>query len=120
MSDIPRRSDAPWEQHNPTWKDLVRIGANNLLDKIAKEHGILFAKSILDKTRNPRIVLARDHFLALVRWSTTLSLPEMAFIFRMDHTSILSAIRRHENLLNGQNRYDEEKRQASKVRWAMK
>ncbi len=104
----------------PTWKDLERIGVHNLLGQVAKEHEILWPKALLDKNRNPRVVRARDHFLALIRWSTSLSFPEMGSIFKMDHTSIMSAVTRHENVLNGQERYSDEKRFAQKVRNATK
>lgn len=89
----------------PSWFDLKRIGAEKVLEGIATEHNLLDGKSVFHKTRNPRVVEARDHFLAVLRWSTSLSLPELGFIFHLDHTSVLMAIRRHENVLNGKHRY---------------
>lgn len=79
----------------------VRDPILKLARAIATEHGIVKAECIFSERRHPSIVRARDHLLAVVRWSSGLSYPEIGAIFRMDHTSVMSAIARHEARLNG-------------------
>lgn len=67
---------------------------------IAEEHALdLF--DVLSKDRSASLVRARDHVLAVVRWSTGLSLPEMGRMFAVDSTTVLEAVRRHDARLNG-------------------
>lgn len=72
----------------------------DLLSKIAKEHGVT-SEQIKSKSRHPHIVRARDHFLAIIKWSTGLSYPVIAGFFNMDHSSVIQAVRRYEAFING-------------------
>lgn len=81
---------------------LDRTAFRELQARIAAEHGLTRPEVLLSQNRQPAVVRARDHFLAVVKWSTGLSLKEMRDVFGMDHTSILTAIRRHEARLNGE------------------
>jgi chromosomal replication initiation ATPase DnaA len=71
-------------------------------EKIAREHGYSMI-AIRSRSRNPSVVRARDHVLAVLKWSTGLSFPELArFLGGRDHTSIISAVNRHASILNGE------------------
>jgi chromosomal replication initiation ATPase DnaA len=67
--------------------------------RIATEH-LLTMDGIVSKSRHPRVTRARDHLLAILRWSTFYSYPELGFLLAMDHTSVIAAVRRHEARLN--------------------
>lgn len=68
---------------------------------VASEHEV-DPDAILKLVRHPIVVRARDHALALVKWSTGLGWSEIARQFGMDHTSVIAAVERHEALLNGE------------------
>jgi hypothetical protein len=55
---------------------------------------------VLSPSRSPSLVRARDHAMALIRWSTGLSFPEIGRLFDRDHTSVIAAVDRYEVLLN--------------------
>jgi len=72
--------------------------------EIAEAHGITVT-SLLSPLRYAHIVRARDHALAVIRWSSGLSYPELGRIFGCrDHTTVHAAVRRHEHVLNGEKR----------------
>lgn len=80
---------------------LKRCGALNLAQKICDEHMVSFDATFKLRLRTPSEVRARHHFVALLRWSTGLSYPEIGGLIDMDHTSILDGVRKHEERLNG-------------------
>ena len=94
---------------NHTISELHRIGALGLAARICNEHGTDLEAVIIEKRRHPRVTRARDQILAILRWSTSMSLTELGEMFEMDHSSVLVAIERHERFING------EDRQAAKV-----
>ena len=73
-----------------------------LAESIAAELGVRVA-DILGQARYPSITYARHHFIAVLRWSTFLSYPEIgALVGGRDHTTIIAAERRYERTLNGE------------------
>jgi len=90
----------PWRlprHERPTGQRLIQ----RLLTITAAEHGVSVAE-MLGTNRAPHVVRARDHVAALLRWSTSLSLPTLGSILNRDHTSVMCAIRRHERAINGE------------------
>ena len=80
-------------------RGAMRDAIESLVRRVAEEHGVL-PHAIYSPTTRPRVVRARDHVLALLRWSTGFSFPELGDLFAMDHTSIVAAVRRHEKRIN--------------------
>lgn len=61
---------------------------------IARVHGVSLDQ-VMSRSRVSSVRAARCHAMAVVRWSTDWSLPQIARLFnRMDHTTVLSAVRR--------------------------
>jgi chromosomal replication initiator protein len=72
-------------------------------EEIAESHGVTL-DMVLGPERSDHIVRAREHALAVVRWSTGLSFPAIGNIFDRDHSTVMSAVRRYEAMLNGKRR----------------
>ena len=90
MTDIENR---PPVHARETFHKLARA--------IATEHQIMRVDCLFSQRRHPGVVRARDHLLAVIRWSSGLSYPEIGAIFGMDHTSVMAAVSRHDRRLNG-------------------
>jgi Bacterial dnaA protein helix-turn-helix len=75
--------------------DLARIGADRIADELSAGAGVETAR-VLSRDRFPSVVAVRRRLIALIRWSTGLSYPEIGGIFGLDHTSVLSAVRKRE------------------------
>lgn len=81
-----------------------------LAGRICEEHGTNFAacftprqcKKSVRVPRHGRARRARDHVLHVVKWSTGWSYPEIGAFFGLDHTSVILACKRHEQILNGE------------------
>lgn len=81
-------------------RDNLRVaGALGVVQRIAADHGVDLAH-LLGGDRHEPVVRARDHAVAVLRWSTGWSLPHLGRLFGMDHTSIMLAVRRHDAVLN--------------------
>jgi chromosomal replication initiation ATPase DnaA len=80
-----------------------RRDADRVIRAIASEHGVSY-DDVMSRRRGLAIVVsARHHAMAVLRWSTTWSLPEIARIFnRHNHTTVISAVRNWERVLNAQ------------------
>jgi chromosomal replication initiation ATPase DnaA len=74
-----------------------------LAERISAEHG-LPAAAMLSRRRTKRIAFARAHFVAVLRWSTGLSYPEIGHLIGRDHRVIIAAVRSYEAALNGDRR----------------
>jgi chromosomal replication initiation ATPase DnaA len=73
-----------------------------LAARIAAEHGIP-TDHLLSRRRIKHIANARHHFIAVLRWTTMMSYPDLAALVGMaDHTSIIYAVRKYEAILNGE------------------
>lgn len=70
-----------------------------LARSISREHGV-HVDDMLGRSREKRMVRARFHFIAVLRWSTDLSLQDIGSLLGIDHTTALYAIRVHESRLN--------------------
>lgn len=75
--------------------------AERLAASIAREHGLPVG-IMLSRARHPSIVEARDHFIAVLAWSTAHSTTEIAAFLGRDHSGIIDAVGRHEARLNGE------------------
>jgi len=91
---------------NHTLSQLHRIRAYGMAARICVDYGTTLEAVLVDKRRRQRATRARDHIIAILRWSTTLSLTELGDIFNMDHSSVQLAITRHERVLNNEPRQD--------------
>lgn len=80
-----------------------RRDAERVIRAIASEHGVSY-DDIMSRKRGLAIVCdARHHAMAVLRWSTTWSLPEIARLFyRQNHTTVISAVRNWERVLNAE------------------
>lgn len=94
-------ADNCFAQHRITDVNAIRSRLAPLVSKIAAEHGTTY-EAVMSRTRHPRVVRARHHALAVSRWSTGLSLPELGRAFFRDHTTVMSAIKNWEMILNGE------------------
>lgn len=77
----------------------LRSRVAQVVRRIAREHGCTL-EDIYGTSRHDSIARARRHAMAVLRWSTALSLPELGRIFGRDHTTILTAVRKYEAELN--------------------
>ena len=80
-----------------------RRDADRVIRSIASEHGVSY-DDIMSRKRGLSVVCtARHHAMAVLRWSTTWSLPEIARLFyRQNHTTVISAVRNWERVLNAE------------------
>jgi chromosomal replication initiation ATPase DnaA len=70
---------------------------------VALGHGIE-PTLLLSRLRYKTIALARHHFIAVLRWSTMMSYPEIGALLDLDHTTVMAAERHYERVLNGEGR----------------
>jgi len=77
----------------------LRSHVTQAVRRIARDSGCT-AEDIYGTSRHPIVARARRRAMAVLRWSTTLSLPELGRIFNRDHTSVLTAVRKYEDELN--------------------
>ena len=75
--------------------DVLRV-----IDRIAREHDVRPAE-LLGRSRLKHIALARHHAMAVIRWSSTMSLPAIGHLFERDHTTVMSGIAKYDRWLNG-------------------
>lgn len=78
---------------------ILRARVRGVVSRIAHEHGCS-VDDLYGTSRYATIVRARHHAIAVLRWSTSLSLPDIGRIFNRDHTPILAGIRKYEDELN--------------------
>ncbi len=72
-----------------------------LLEAVAAEHG-LTPSAVLSRSRYPRVAFARHHFIAVLRWTTFMSYPDIgALVGGLDHTTIIAAEHHYDRVLNG-------------------
>lgn len=77
----------------------LRKQALPTLKRIATEHHIS-VDAMMSRSRQPDLVRARVRAMAVLRWSTGWSLPDLGRLFGRDHTTILAAVRSYEAELN--------------------
>jgi len=75
-----------------------RKAARDIIDHVARKHGVS-VREIMDRSRLPSIVAARQEAMRLVH-STGLKLGQVGLIFKRDHSTVLSNIRRAEARMN--------------------
>ncbi|MER9355536.1 hypothetical protein NKI61_19900 [Mesorhizobium sp. M0514] len=77
-------------------KFTPRTAAQKIIADIAHNHGLTYA-DLMRRNRKRRIVMVRDEAMAAVKSAKPcLSLPQLGRLFAdRDHTTILSALRRH-------------------------
>jgi chromosomal replication initiation ATPase DnaA len=82
---------------------LRRRDADRVIRRIARDHGVTYADIMKKGIGSKAVSNARHHAMAVIRWSTTWSLPEIARLFhRHDHTTVLSAVRKWERVINAE------------------
>ena len=92
------------ERHVPAYHD--RPGGQRLIARlltaVAAEHGVALDE-LVGHRRHASLVRARDHAAALLRWSTSLSYPELGRVLGgRDHTTVIESVKRHERAINGE------------------
>lgn len=92
VAAIRSRSRARRTTLNPLERRLAR--------QIAEEHGIT-VELMLGRSRSASIARARQHFTAVLRWSTGLSLPDIGALLHQDHSTVMASVKAHEDRLNG-------------------
>lgn len=86
---------------------LRRTQAAATICRIAECHGVTYNAVMAPSRGSPAVANARHHVMAVVRWSTSWSLPQIARVFnRHDHTTVLSAIRKWEDILEREHATD--------------
>lgn len=105
---ILHRSPRAWwlaqERHVPAYHE--RPGGQRLIARlltaVAAEHGVALDE-LVGHRRHASLVRARDHAAALLRWSTSLSYPELGRVLGgRDHTTVIESVKRHERAINGE------------------
>jgi chromosomal replication initiation ATPase DnaA len=82
---------------------LRRRDADRVIRRIARDHGVTYADIMKKEIGSKAVSNARHHAMAVIKWSTTWSLPEIARLFhRQHHTTVLSAVRKWEGVLNAE------------------
>ena len=74
---------------------LDDIGALSTARRIEFKHGIDL-ETIVGRCRHGRVVRARHHLCALLTWTLDLSYSDVGRIMALDHTSVINAVRTHE------------------------
>lgn len=74
-------------------------GERELAEAIARTYGVS-VDGMLSRSRIHMFAVPRDCFIATLRRSTNLSLPDLGALLGRDHSSIHEAIRRHEARLS--------------------
>jgi chromosomal replication initiation ATPase DnaA len=78
-----------WRGHMPAkraWRDVIA--------STAEDHG-LTAADLVGTRRDQRAFRARAEAMHVLRSTTSFSLPQIGRFFNRDHTTVLSALRRH-------------------------
>ena len=75
-----------------------RKAARDIIDHVARQHSVS-VRDIMGRSRLPNIVAARQEAMRLVH-STGLKLGQAGLIFKRDHSTVLSNIRRAEARMN--------------------
>lgn len=75
--------------------------ARPTLERIAREEGVTIG-AILGLSRYPRVVKARHRAMAVIRWSTEWSYPEIGRLFNRDHTTVMAGVEKYEAKINGE------------------
>lgn len=78
---------------------LRLLGVWPVVERTAALYGV-HPHAVVGARRHREVVDARQHVLAVVRWSTGWSYPRLGRLFDLDHTSVMDAVRRHEEKLN--------------------
>ena len=76
-----------------------RHRAMQTIRRIAREERCS-VDDIFGHARHPDTDRARRRAMAVLRWSTQWSYPEIGRVFGRDHTTVLHAVRRYEEELN--------------------
>lgn len=80
---------------------MYRAGVLNLANRIAREHKVPFDLAYASKSRCADAANARHHLLAVLRWSTDWSFPQLARLLNLDHTTVIAAVNKWDKTLNG-------------------
>jgi chromosomal replication initiation ATPase DnaA len=70
-----------------------------IAEKICAEHRVTVHGALCHRDRHPKATRARRAFLAIMRWSTDMSYPEVAELLGVDHTTVMEACREREREL---------------------
>ena len=81
---------------------IERLGATKVVADICKLHGLYRPSDIFGTSRQPQVCRARDHVVAVLRWTLMLSSKELGAIFWRDHSTILGSEERHEKRITEQ------------------
>jgi chromosomal replication initiation ATPase DnaA len=85
------------DQDLPEYKLTCMI---SVAAKIARRYSLTLAQ-LRGRSRDHRIVVARDHAMAVISWSCGATSTQIGDFMNRDHTTVLSAIARHERVING-------------------
>jgi chromosomal replication initiation ATPase DnaA len=87
---------APWE----ILASLKRFPERwRLAEKVCDDYRVSVEGALCYQDRHPRATRARHRFLALMKWSTDLSYPEVGRMIGVDHTTVMLACEKVELLL---------------------
>jgi chromosomal replication initiation ATPase DnaA len=75
-----------------------RKAARDIIDQVSRKHGVS-QRDVMSRSRLPSIVAARQEAMRLVH-STGLKLGQVGLIFKRDHSTVLTNIRRAEARIN--------------------
>ena len=81
-----------------------RKAARDIIDHVARKHGVS-VNDIMGRSRFPKIVAARQEAMRLVH-STGLKLGQVGLIFKRDHSTVLTNIRRAEARINQKEKHN--------------
>lgn len=78
--------------------NLERVGALETMEQIRREYRLTY-EELLGGDRHKTAAAARHHLWLLIKHTLDLSYPEMARIFFVDHTTVLTGVRKAERVL---------------------
>jgi chromosomal replication initiation ATPase DnaA len=70
-----------------------------VIRRIAREEGF-DVEDVMNRSRFPDVVRARHRMLAVLRWSTGWSYPDIGRVFKLEHTTVWMAIHKYEASIN--------------------
>lgn len=81
--------------------NLDRVHALQTAERLAAEYGVPLA-SIIGRDRHRTPTAARHHLWSLILGSLDLPFAEIAALFGVDHSTVISAVRRREAKVRGE------------------
>lgn len=77
---------------------MRKHGMWSAIERIAREHRV-DAMRVIGNDRFSSIAAARHHTWAVIRWTLGMSYTEIAIFFSVDHTTVMSGVRKYEKQL---------------------